>query len=247
MMTNRQIKGFALRQLKGNWVSTIAAFFISMLILSVTVSVPVMVFFAVIMLELSLDMNGIILVGAGIVIAFFVFIYYALAVGLSLGMQRMYLKLARGGRVSISELFHGFRSLRHFLNYLSVNLLITGMGLIIFIPCFIAMFVYGVDSSNAQIAQWIGNVLSVVLSLFFAGAAVYSADVPERTAIQSLKLSLRVMEGRKWRFFVLLISFIPWTLLSILTLGIGFIVLTPYMNAAETIFFLSAYSEEMIG
>ena len=46
-----------------------------------------------------------------------------------------------------------------------------------------------------------------------------------------------IMAGNKWRLFCLQFSFIGWQILCILSLGIGFLWLTPYMNAATAAFY----------
>lgn len=42
--------------------------------------------------------------------------------------------------------------------------------------------------------------------------------------------SMALMEGHKGEFFMLALSFIPWILLGVLTLGIAFIWISPYMS-----------------
>jgi uncharacterized membrane protein len=46
---------------------------------------------------------------------------------------------------------------------------------------------------------------------------------------QALKESCRMMKGYKWKLFCLGISFIGWLLLGVLTLGIGYLWIFPYM------------------
>lgn len=50
-------------------------------------------------------------------------------------------------------------------------------------------------------------------------------------------MSEKMMAGNKWRLFCLQFSFIGWQILCILSLGIGFLWLTPYMNAATAAFY----------
>jgi hypothetical protein len=54
---------------------------------------------------------------------------------------------------------------------------------------------------------------------------------------EAIRLSKEMMQGNKWRLFCVQISFIGWSLLSILTCGIGFLFLSPYISAAECAFF----------
>ena len=46
-----------------------------------------------------------------------------------------------------------------------------------------------------------------------------------------------MMEGRRFDLFYLHLSFIGWWLLSILTLGIGFFWLVPYVQTAQAAFY----------
>ena len=54
---------------------------------------------------------------------------------------------------------------------------------------------------------------------------------------QCITISRRMMNGHKWDFFVLQLSFLGWGLLSVLTLGIGFLWLNPYKNATYAGFY----------
>lgn len=55
-------------------------------------------------------------------------------------------------------------------------------------------------------------------------------EYPELTPREALKLSREMMRGHKWNLFVLDLTFMGWVLLTILTLGIGGLWLTPYMQ-----------------
>lgn len=56
----------------------------------------------------------------------------------------------------------------------------------------------------------------------------------------ALSLSTQLMRGHKWEFFVLQLSFLGWILLGMLSLGIGFFWITPYINATS-----AAYYDEL--
>lgn len=62
-------------------------------------------------------------------------------------------------------------------------------------------------------------------------------DHPEYTWRQCLDASEQMMQGHKWRLFKLHFSFLGWTLLSVLTLGIGSIWVTAYKQTATTVFY----------
>ena len=57
-------------------------------------------------------------------------------------------------------------------------------------------------------------------------------DYPELSPREALKLSREMMRGHKWNLFVLDLTFIGWILLTILTLGIGGLWVSPYMQTA---------------
>ena len=63
------------------------------------------------------------------------------------------------------------------------------------------------------------------------------AENPDMTAGEAIDLSKRLMKGKKWKLFCLRFSFIGWDILAGLTLGIGYLWLTPYKEAAEAAFY----------
>lgn len=64
-------------------------------------------------------------------------------------------------------------------------------------------------------------------------------DEPDIKISDSLKLSRRLMYGHRWQLFCLYCRFIGWALLSLLTLGIGFFWLIPYMSTTMWKFYRS--------
>lgn len=79
---------------------------------------------------------------------------------------------------------------------------------------------------------------SVIASYRYAMAPFILLEHPETSAAEAIHMSKNMMRGKKWELFCLDLSFIGWFLLSVLTLGIGFLWLTPYINAARTNFYL---------
>ena len=80
----------------------------------------------------------------------------------------------------------------------------------------------------------------IVMTYSYAMADYVLADNPEMNARQALKESRRIMRGNRFKLFCLSLSFIGLTLLCILTLGIGFIWLNPYMQASFAAFYREA-------
>ena len=67
---------------------------------------------------------------------------------------------------------------------------------------------------------------------------VSTRDADRRlTASEAIAQSKAMMEGNRWRLFCLQFSFIGWSLLCALTLGIGNLALRPYEMAAYAAFY----------
>lgn len=71
------------------------------------------------------------------------------------------------------------------------------------------------------------------------------AENPEMTANEAIGKSKEMMYGNRWRFFCLEISFLGWSFLAMfLTLGLGYIVLKPYMEASFAAFYREIKAEK---
>ena len=68
-------------------------------------------------------------------------------------------------------------------------------------------------------------------------------DDPDLSVLQAIKKSKAMMKGHKFDLFYLWLSFIGWILLSVLTLGIGLIWLSPYIAAATAEFYQDVRSQ----
>jgi uncharacterized membrane protein len=69
-------------------------------------------------------------------------------------------------------------------------------------------------------------------------------DNPELSGDKAIEESMRMMSGHKWELFWLHLTFIGWGLLCILTLGIGFLWLVPYMDTAQAAFYENLKRED---
>ena len=86
-------------------------------------------------------------------------------------------------------------------------------------------------------------VPGIIKAHSYAMAKFILADNPDMEGIAALKASEKLMYGNRWRLFCLRFSFIGWFFLAVLTFGIGFIFLNPYVKAAETAFYLDLIGE----
>jgi len=63
------------------------------------------------------------------------------------------------------------------------------------------------------------------------------AENEDMSVIEAMKESARIMKGNKFRLFILSLSFIGWFILGVITLGIGFLWITPYYTITATNFY----------
>ena len=77
----------------------------------------------------------------------------------------------------------------------------------------------------------------IIKSYAYSMSGFILAENSEMTAKEAMKVSEKMMAGSKWRLFCLQFRFIGWHLLCILSLGIGFLWLTPYMNESTAAFY----------
>ena len=83
----------------------------------------------------------------------------------------------------------------------------------------------------------------IVKSYSYAMAPYILAAYPGTDANDAITRSRELMRGNKWRLFCLDLSFIGWTILCVLSLGIGFLWLNPYIQAAHASFYLEIASK----
>lgn len=85
-----------------------------------------------------------------------------------------------------------------------------------------------------------------IKAISYAMTQYILADCPNVKATDALKLSMRMMHGHKWEYFVLGLSFIGWGLLSLLTLGlVGAFYTDPYMRSSIAQYYLEVRDQAL--
>ncbi|OJF76488.1 MAG: hypothetical protein BKP49_06540 [Treponema sp. CETP13] len=74
----------------------------------------------------------------------------------------------------------------------------------------------------------------IIKSLAYSQMEFIAAENPSISTKKVMKMSIAMTEGYKGDIFLLQLSFIGWALLAILTLGIGYIFLEPYIYCTNT-------------
>ena len=77
----------------------------------------------------------------------------------------------------------------------------------------------------------------IIKSYAYSQAYFLAKDHPDWSAEKCIHESRMMMQGHKWRLFVLDLSFIGWFLLGILSLGIGFLWIEPFVYATHVKFY----------
>lgn len=83
----------------------------------------------------------------------------------------------------------------------------------------------------------------IIKAFAYALVPYILVDKPELTANEALNLSSKMMKGHKFDFFWLTLSFIGWIFLGMLTLGIGYFWLIPYMYTTYAAFYQDVKTE----
>ena len=165
------------------------------------------------MLFLCTLIVGVIAGAAGIIPYLGFLSAYLIAPPLSLGLTMIYLNVTYGEKPQVGTIFDGFQlySKSILLNFL-ICLFTFLWSLLFIIPGMIKM-------------------LSYSMSYFIL------AENKDMTAQEALNESKVIMDGHKMDLFVLYLSFIPWALLCMVTLGIAGIYVGPYMSLTFTNFY----------
>lgn len=132
---------------------------------------------------------------------------------LSLGLAKFMLAISRKQEATVSQIFDGFDQFGLALKtYLLMVLYVVLWSFLLIIPGIIAAIAY--SQSFYLLAE--GKTVS---------------------AQETLRKSKEMMVGYKWKYFCLGLRFVGWFILSILTLGIGFLWFFPYVQVSMAKFY----------
>ena len=131
----------------------------------------------------------------------------------ALGLSGYFLKRVRNEEFSTINIFDGFqRFISSLLLVFITWIFITLWSFLLIIPGIIKSFSY-----------------SMAFYIMY--------DNPELDPYDAITKSQIMMKGYKWKLFFLYLSFIGWVIVAMLTLGIGFFWLVPYINLSIANFY----------
>ena len=139
------------------------------------------------------------------------------------GMAAVFVLLARRKKVEIVNVFDGFKNF--------VNALVGGLLYTIFLALWTLLFI----------------IPGIIKTYSYAMTFYIMNDDPELDGMEAITRSRQMMNGHKWRLFCLDFSFIGWLILCMLTFGLLFLYVGPYMEAAHAAFYRSLKGEEPAG
>lgn len=160
---------------------------------------------------------------------------------LDLGITLFFLNAACGGDYNVGDLFYGFKGDPS--NTLAISGARALISTICLLPAQYLLDAFWFLGNPALItAAGIAAAIGICIHLY-AGLAVMLSyflllDFPDKSAREILRLSFHLIQGRRKKLFSLQLSFLPLELLSMCSLFIGHLWLTPYMNMTYTCFFL---------
>ena len=212
MKENKEYKNEALAALKGRWAPSVLAVLAYMAVLAVFIA-P----YEIKAMQLSDDPTNLQLAADMmkwylVFILGCIFVSFPLLVGLVNGFKSLFTD--GDDKVLSNEFKIGFGNYWHhvwgmFLNRFFVFL----WSLLLFVP-------------------------GIIKTLSYAMTNYILVDKPELSANEAINLSKDMMYGHKFDLFYLYLSFAGWFILCLFTLGIGFLWLYPYAQAAQVSFYL---------
>lgn len=130
------------------------------------------------------------------------------------------LKFSRNQELELKSLFDGFKYFRKAFNTYYLRSVYTFLwSLLLIIP-------------------------GIVKSISYSQTLFILSDNTNLSAEEAIKESMKMMDGHKFEYFKLQLSFIGWALLSFLTLGIGFLWLAPYVYVTNAKFYENLKSKQ---
>mgnify|MGYP006295808433 FL=1 len=132
---------------------------------------------------------------------------------LALGLAQFSLGIIRNEDVKIEQIFSGFKRFETSLAAYLLVLVFTLLWMLLLI------------------------IPGIIASMSYSMTFYIIADNPNISAMDAIDQSKKMMDGYKWKYFRMSLRFMGWALLCILTLGIGFFWLFPYMQVTMANFY----------
>lgn len=163
----------------------------------------------------------------------------------SAGMSYLYLKISRGEQAGLSDLLYFFKNNPD--RVIVAGFVLAMLNLLANIPYYYVSWTTPVGNTPEGQLFYIQQItifslitmgLYVLLALPFTQMYYLLAAHPEMSGVESVKESMRLMKGKKFKFLKMQLSFLPMIVIyMIFTLGIGLFWLMPHMEMTAVYFY----------
>ena len=175
------------------------------------------------------------------------FIISLLSAVLNCGQIYIHLNLSRKKGYNVTDLFYFFT--RRPDRIILTELLVTCIFLITLLPAALCSFAayFLINTTPFYILTFIVWILTcailTVISYQYHLVRYLLIELPEENPVGILRKSRQLMSGNKGRAFYISLSFIGMTILSLFSLGISLLWLTPYMTQTQVKFYQNIIAE----
>lgn len=226
-MTSSEIRAEARKSLEGNWGKAALA----------TLVFSILVY----LISFVLNLPYIVLIG-GIVST-------VISPVLSFGFLVTMMKLKRGEEISyvgfFSDGFNSFGKVWGVMGWTLVKLLVPAIIVIVSIIVMVIGHIMSVSDSSfgailaviGTIAYLVSLIYTIIKSYLYQLSLYIVVDNENMTAKEAVEESEKLMNGHRWQFFWLQLTFIGWAILATITCGIGYFWLLPYIQISSIAFY----------
>lgn len=156
-------------------------------------------------------------------------------------------EISYGRRPKSSDIFYCFKN--HPDKVIIISLIIYVVQIIVSAPAQIYGNRFMEDSGESFLIYVVlllaGAVVTIIINLMLAQSYLLYLDETELGAVDCLKNSISMMKGNKWRLFCLMLSFIGYGLLALVSLGIALFWIAPYQELTYINFYRDLKGEEL--
>ncbi len=166
---------------------------------------------------------------------------------LLIGLCTFFLGMARRTEISLSSLFSGFQIFWKAIGLYFLVVLLSLFWMLLALSPMIAMIIWTrlhhlhqdpVMTSATFLLGVLGIAGAMVKLLGYSMSYFIIADQPSTGPLISIRKSQTIMQGKKWKLLCLQLRFLGWWLLGLLTCGIGYLWIIPYIFTAKAHFYL---------
>ena len=170
-----------------------------------------------------------------------------ISVPLSFGLIISFIKLKRDEDIKAFEFTkNGFSNFKKSLGitwHIFIRILLPMICIILVIILLLFSILFGVAHDNYILA--FGIVMLYIATLIYVASRVFlysvaynvGYDNPELSSKDCVLKSEYLMKGNRGNIFLLELSFVGWAMLAAFTLGIGYLLLLPYIQVSLVCFY----------